>query len=142
MLDMVPSNLADLATAVRPVGSRVTCSPPVLDTDADFLVLVPAPRLALAQYTLRDEGFTAGTDNEYSDPEGEAPRFFASRKGVVNIILTADLDFYNAFMAATAVAKRLNLPNKADRVALFQAVLYRSASDEDFAALRLGEAAD
>ena len=61
MLDMVPSNLADLATAVRPVGSRVTCSPPVLDTDADFLVLVPAPRLALAQYTLRDEGFTAGT---------------------------------------------------------------------------------
>mgnify|MGYP002714479640 CR=1 FL=1 len=135
MLDMVPSNLIDLATAVRPAGSRVTCNPPVLDTDADFIVLVPAPVLALAKYTLRDEGFTGGTDDEYKDAEGAAPRFFAYRKGAAKIILTHDLDFFAAFTVATAVAKRLNLLDKADRVALFQAVLYRKASAEDLEAL-------
>lgn len=45
-------------------------------------------------------------------------------KGDVNLIVTQDNKFYDRFMAATSVAKRLNLLDKADRIALFQAVLY------------------
>lgn len=38
-------------------------------------------------------------------------------------------DIYDRFIAATAVAKRLNLLDKADRIALFQAVLYANGGE-------------
>jgi hypothetical protein len=42
----------------------------------------------------------------------------------VNLIATSDGDFFRRFLAATQVCIRLNLMNKEDRIALFQAVLY------------------
>ncbi|MNF99067.1 hypothetical protein D3C84_819530 [compost metagenome] len=42
----------------------------------------------------------------------------------LNLIVTFDPEFYRRFMAATGVAKHLNLLDKQDRVTLFQAVLY------------------
>ena len=63
--------LLGLCLECHAVGSRVTCDPPVMDTDRDMLCLVK-----------------------------------------------------DRFMVATRLAKRFNLQAKADRVALFQAVLY------------------
>jgi hypothetical protein len=46
-----------------------------------------------------------------------------------NLIVTDDLEWHRRFVAATSIAKRLNLMAKADRIALFQAVLYGMPSD-------------
>jgi len=54
-------------------------------------------------------------------------RFSSYEKGNINLIVTEDYGFYNKFIAATSVAKRLNLLEKDDRVALFQAVLYANS---------------
>jgi len=112
----------------RAVGSRVTCNPPPTDTDYDILVYVPhdlpAPGGSLLCFESswsppsdwKKEGFTG--DSMY--PDG----FESYRKGDVNLIITRNPDFWDRFIAATHVAKRLNLLNKDDRIALFQAVLY------------------
>ena len=49
---------------------------------------------------------------------------------MVNLIVTRNDTFFNRFMAASSVAKRLNLLDKADRVAVFQAVLYGNTTAE------------
>lgn len=107
------------AKRAEPVGSRVTVSPPPMHTDEDYLVLVgmftPVRRAMLRA------GFTAETQ-DYGDLFG----FSSWRSGEVNVIVTRTRAFFRAFMAATHVAKRLNLREKADRIALFQAVLYRN----------------
>lgn len=106
----------------EPVGSRVTCDPAPQDTDEDYLVLdsmidsIPA-KLEAAGFTVEGESeFYTGND---------AGGFVSYRKGNVNVICTSDGDFYQNFLTATALAKRFNLLRKADRIALFQAVLYR-----------------
>jgi len=57
-------------------------------------------------------------------PLNVADRFSSYVKKEVNLIVTEDPKFFDKFMAATSVAKRLNLLSKEDRIALFQAVLY------------------
>lgn len=114
---------------VEAVGSRVTCNPAPTNTDADFLVWTRgAPRLARVSGGLRRAGFVVGgsvpADMSCTLPSGSGLRFLSYRLGVENVILTADAEFYRRFMAATDIAKRFNLLVKADRVALFQAVLY------------------
>lgn len=103
----------------EPVGSRITCNPPPMDTDEDFLALVPDEGIAWA--SLEALGFETGTDAEY---DGMASNFISFKRGVTNIIVTSDIEWFAKFMAASHVAKRLNLRKKADRIAVFQAVLY------------------
>lgn len=112
------------------VGSRVTCNPPPLDTDQDVLVEVHSCNRIAMEDQMRQEGYTfegsAPTDvatglGDVMDPQ----RVFTSmRKGSMNYILTSDPDFYQRFTAATELAKRFNVLAKADRIAIFQAVLY------------------
>jgi len=111
------------------VGSRVTCNPPPTDTDQDILVLVDE----LQPFALK--ACAAGFDLAGSAPVEHwlttPTTLFASlTRGELNLICTETADFYNRFMAASSVAKRLNLMQKADRIALFQAVLYGAACDE------------
>lgn len=111
--------------AIEPVGSRVTCSPAPTDTDEDWLILmrsVPvgseAPKDIFAELGFRQDGnpeFYIGMENQFS----------SYRSGNLNVIVTADNSFFELFMTATALAKRFNLLHKADRIALFQAVLYQ-----------------
>jgi hypothetical protein len=118
------------AEQYRLVGSRVTCNPPPLDTDQDVLVLVEAHNLRAMEEQMRQEGYvfegSAPTDvaaglGDVMDPQ----RVFTSmRKGSMNYILTSDPDFYRRFTAATELAKKFNVLAKADRIAMFQAVLY------------------
>lgn len=110
------------------VGSRVTCNPPPLNTDQDVLCLVSDHSLTNMQGAMAFEGYvyegSAPTDVA-EGPNMDTARVFTSmRKGSMNYILTSDEEFYKRFLAATRLAKKFNLASKADRIALFQAVLY------------------
>lgn len=110
------------------VGSRVTCDPAPTDTDQDVLVLVDPEQWALyLEPLLRVSGFDKG-GSDVGDSSGylaQTPLSFQSYTfEELNLIVTFDPEFYKRFQAATAVAKRLNLLVKDDRVMLFQAVLY------------------
>lgn len=119
-------DLGPLPQNVIAVGSRVTCSPPPLGTDQDWLVLLSQEDYdAFAKSMLETKWEVGGSlipnDSNYLDP---SQRFNSFTKGDDNVIATASLDFYHRFLAASSVAKRLNLLIKEDRIALFQAVLY------------------
>ena len=114
------------------VGSRVTCNPPITNTDEDWLCLTSDWR-AFLNVAVRD-GYTVGG----SVPADELER----RKDIVmfnsmrrdrdnmNLIVTDDPEFAQRFLAATSVAIRFNLQSKEDRIALFQAVLYGNACEQ------------
>lgn len=110
---------------IASVGSRVTCDPPPTDTDIDYLALVPS--MSSADASLVDQGYVTTTDHEY---EGAESNFASYKRGNINVLVTDDDQYYAAFMAATHVAKRLNLMKKSDRICLFQAVLYRKEWSE------------
>lgn len=116
--------LIALGCTIRRVGSRVTCNPAPVNTDEDFLALVPFNVTKL----MRDDGFTQdGSPEFYTGNDNGGFRSF--RKGDMNIITTESTEFFDRFMTATALAKRFNLLEKADRIALFQAVLYGVDAD-------------
>lgn len=93
-------------------GSRVICNPPVMETDADFVVLDQAGVLNLRSWA------EATTDSEY---DGGTHTF---RLGEVNLIVVDDGDDFKRWKVATQIATRLNLTSKPERIALFQGVLY------------------
>lgn len=102
-----------------PVGSRVTCDPAPTDTDIDVLVRVKIRRpdaVAALGFDLDSSG------KHYEPSEGQ---FNSWRRGNLNLIVTDDREFYDRFALATHLAKAFNLLEKRDRIALFQAVLYR-----------------
>lgn len=119
----LPQQLLDIADivilAAAPVGSRVTCDPAPLDTDEDWLVQV----IGNPEQAMLAAGFTQdGSPQFYTG--NDAGGFRSWRFGDLNVITTEDRCFYELFLTATALAKRFNLLQKADRIALFQAVLY------------------
>lgn len=104
------------------VGSRVSCDPPPSDTDCDLLLLVDDYDGFVDQAV--DDGWErAGSKIDDATDSTRSP-FVSLVAGEFNLIVTEDKDFYRRFVAATRVATRLNLMDKGDRVALFQAVLY------------------
>jgi hypothetical protein len=120
-------SLADWAMLARRwsrVGSRVTCSPPVMNTDEDFIVLtkerIDAPLMACGFRLDLGVEFYTGNDNG---------GFRSFRRGDVNLIVTQEVKFYDKFELATHLAMRFNLLRKEDRIALFQAILYNVEVD-------------
>lgn len=111
---------------IVPVGSRVTCSPPPMDTDEDFLVLTSDMDATLKN--LQEFGFELDTTS-YS---GSTRSYFHSlRCGTVNYIVTTNPEWYDAFLTATYICKRLNVLDKTDRIAIFEAVMcMRSFADK------------
>lgn len=107
-------------------GSREICSPPVMDTDIDVMVKVRSKRFATALRKNGWEVFDKRGDKyaKSQNPNDHDNWFVSCRNGPVNIIYTESWPFFNKFHAAHRVAKRLNLTDKRDRIALFQAVLY------------------
>ena len=105
------------------VGSRVTCSPAPTDTDQDILVLVED--IEEWREGMIEEGFeVAGSIPADEKNVLGTDQFESYTKGDINLIVTSDAIFFSKFMAATHVAKNLNLLYKDDRIMLFQAVLY------------------
>ena len=124
MNDLATTFVHDFCGVVREwaeTGSRVICNPAPTDTDQDYIARVAdddKARSALNAMGYRIEGhprFYTGNDSG---------GFRSYRKGEVNLITTPDFEFYRLFCNATALARRFNLLVKADRIALFQLVLY------------------
>lgn len=121
--------IKSLCRRYEPVGSRVTCVPAPTDTDEDFLLLVDDGGIEILQEVLLGANYVRG-GSQIPDCQNIVPaesRFVSYTCGTVNLIITTSEVFFARFMAATAVARRLNLLSKADRIALFQAVLYGNA---------------
>lgn len=130
MMD-VHAALTKLGCVVEPCGSRVTCSPAPVDTDEDFLVVVPAEEAKVSAVVgvLSEGGFKWEGNQHYQSVA--ASDFMSWRKGLANFIVTASEEFAVRHRAATHVCKRFNLLNKQDRIALFQAVLYGNKWKDD-----------
>lgn len=110
------------------VGSRITCNPPPTNTDQDVLVLTDKdlferhlkPRLV--EHNFDNDGSDCGDICEYLGEEELTFQSFSH--GDLNLIITFSDQFYRRFLAATSIAKLLNIMPKDHRIALFQAVLY------------------
>lgn len=121
---MFPAYLKELCVHVVLVGSRVTCNPPPTDTDQDVLCLIDDSNLDKLLQALEQDGFQFDGSEHYANSLEEGEGFRSYRNGEINLVMTTEFDFYHRFMAATSIAKHLNLLKKDDRIALFQAVLY------------------
>ena len=111
------------------VGSRCTCSPAPTGTDQDWLVR--GPDVTTQQGSVRMEQWLAALDCSGWQRCGDGPEhsdypdtFYAYRSGEDNLIIAADSHFYDRFKVASRMCQRLNLLEKADRVMVFQGVLY------------------
>ena len=112
-------------------GSSYICNPPVLDTDEDW-VLYTSQHRALHK-ELEDRGYILSSKDAQGylatsdDLDGlfkPYNRFWAYRHKETNENLIV-VDQYLHFLqwkVATELAKRLNVTNKEDRVALFRAI--------------------
>lgn len=119
------------------VGSRVTCNPAPVDTDADFLIHLAEKEfegnsIQLFREELEHWGWEIGGSMPLDADHGNYPpetKFTSFTRGEINLIVTENALFFQRFMASTAVCKRLNLLEKADRIAVFQAVLYTNTTE-------------
>lgn len=123
--------ITKLFQRVEPVGSRVVCNPPPADTDADFLCLARLGTADAAERALKAAGYEHGGSEDplasiLCNPDQE---FTSYKKGELNLLVTESPVFFQRFLAATAVAKRLNLLKKDDRIALHRAVLYGNGGE-------------
>jgi hypothetical protein len=113
--------------AHHPTGSHYICNPPVMNTDRDMIFLVD--NKTVAGLELLTEGWT--TDwKVYSKTD-----FVSYKKSVdgtiLNVLLTEDKNYYDRFVLATNIAKRLNVLKKDDRIALFDAIVYGPEGEDD-----------
>ncbi len=113
---------AYLGLSPEPVGSRRSVVPPPADTDDDWLVIVNLEQLARL-YEVAEE--SQDPNRKPSMGDSDTPHFTSMRNGEVNLICTTKPDFYRRFMLAQGMCEHLNLPSKADRIAVFRAFLYR-----------------
>ena len=123
MNELAIIQLQGVGADCTPCGSRVTCDPPPTDTDQDYLVVVPdeSGKVGRVVDILHENGFAWEGSEHY---QMAADTFMSWRKGDVNLIVTRNPEFARRHKLATAICKRLNLMRKADRIAVFQGVLY------------------
>lgn len=99
-------------------GSSVICTPPVLTTDLDVMMLTKSPdRL----FTFLEENNWETNFNDY--PIEDMGLFRSFKRGVYNLLVTESTDYYSKFEEATKVATKLNLVNKKDRIYLFNYII-------------------
>jgi hypothetical protein len=132
--------ISDMVDRMQPCGSRVTCNPPPMDTDEDYLLLIgdkwpaganldviPADEREMElEMHLRANGWEMGGSLP-NDMKVEVPshvKFSSWTKDELNLIITTSEEFFRRHLAATHIAKHLNLLHKRERIMLFQAVLY------------------
>lgn len=131
---LMQPEIGTLHTSIIPVGSRVTCDPPPTDTDQDWLVLVKPDAYDAFCDQLQQSGWEVGGSRiPYDHDTREAEQHFNSfTKGDDNLIVTGSEVFHRRFLAASGVAKKLNLTEKWARIMVFQAVLYSAIPHPQF----------
>lgn len=130
-MSVAHSGALDGSAIIVKVGSRVTCNPPPTDTDEDYLVYVSD--LDEAVNALLGIGFEYSTSAEQVAKYlimGWPGSFKSLWFGDLNYIVTSDALFFERFLTATHVCKKLNLMNKEDRTLVFDAIRGGSYSDK------------
>ena len=112
----------DKVERIEYVGSRVTCSPPPTDTDEDILLYTTDKNTLVGDCI--EAGFILDGSTHATYPED----FVSLRNGQINLIVTDKNEFFNKFMLATHVCKKLNVMEKHNRITIFQAILYDTAN--------------
>ena len=114
----------DLITKVKdyfPSGSAVICSPPVLNTDEDWVVLFRdyIQQREAIDYMMKEGWVRDGKECK----SAEIDRSFASfRKGNLNLITMVSEHFYEKYKLSTKIATVLNLTDKSQRVSVFELI--------------------
>lgn len=115
--------------ALALTGSRAIC-PQVVGESSDHDYIAWVPNLTTAQKLLTDAGFVGGESMMTGEICPTTKFISLKRKSTtsppasVNVIATADEEFFKAYMLETRVATQLGLTVKSQRVQLFQAILY------------------
>lgn len=105
---------------IKLVGSRVTCSQYSDEAEYDHLVLCES--LDHTVTIFQREGFATNSSLEIK--YAGVPDFVSMRRGMMNLLITEEQQFFDKFMLATHVAKSLDVLDKQHRICLFQAILY------------------
>lgn len=120
--------VSNKALKVYQCGSRVTCNPPPMDTDADYLVLVKDidSFSELCDFLLKNDFYQGGSCiADEANTLLEHERFTSFSNAVkINFIITLSNIFYDRFVLATNVCKSINEMRKPCRITIFQAILY------------------
>ena len=114
--------LKAVSAEIEMCGSRVTCNPAPTDTDEDYLVYIPIEHAEKGHQIIELAGWELEGDDTYGTKM--ANEFNSYRFGDINLIVTHKYDFAEKHRQATAICKERNLLNKADRIAVFQEILY------------------
>lgn len=102
-----------------PTGSRYICNPPPADTDNDSVILVKdlqkAFKALVEDYWEVDGSYAATAE------------WMSFKKDIddvkENYIVMQDLERYGKWITATELAKKLNLLEKKDRIAVFEVIV-------------------
>lgn len=127
-----------LVLEVSHTGSREICSPAPTDTDDDYILLCEPEYLKELEIQLTKNKWVRGgsmhndlSDSPYEGAEVDRTSVFSSWKkqdgwneSKLNFIVTISPEFYQNFVLATRLAKKLNLLKKEDRVTLFNSIVY------------------
>lgn len=110
---------------IWPVGSRTICGAATPDSDYDFLVFShkPIPNVF--------DGLGFKLDDKDAHYEPSEGKFNSWRRNHINLIATRNQNFARRFIIANETAKHLSLLRRADRVVLFQAILYGVSPSHD-----------
>lgn len=123
------ADLEGLGCEVTRTGSQEICNPPPVGSDIDYLVWVPSSDLlGYVVNCLSGHGYNWEGDVHYQEVGKSS--FMSWRNVEMNFIVTANEVFKKRHKAATAICKKLNVMDKADRVAIFQAFLYGNVVEE------------
>ena len=113
----IPEYLSPFLVKKQLVGSRAICVPPPTDTDMDFLCLSKGEEYEqMLQAFLESDGFKQ--DGHY-----DLSNFQSFKKGIMNVILTHDVEFYDKFIIAMLVCKELNVLDKKKRIAVHHLII-------------------
>lgn len=128
----LPEIITPFAISWHPTGSRYICTPEPEGTehDRDFIVRIEETELSTIEELLAEDGWRNGGSAE-EDEDFVSYKKVASDGITDNLILTHTKSYYRKFLAMTTVAKRLNLLDKADRVALFRAGLHSECDEQN-----------
>ena len=122
--DVIATLRRDASCNVEMCGSKVTCDPPPEGTDTDYRVEVPDndKTVNLVVNLLHTAGFEWESNEHYQLAARDG--FMSWRRDDVNFIVIANPELNRRHRLATELCRKLNLMKKADRIMVFQAILY------------------
>lgn len=103
-----------------PTGSRHILTPPVTDTDEDYLIYSGPYQLGVF---LERAGFDDEAETAPGAYDTSNNKFTSWRRGDLNLIVTNDREFASLYQVATQICAKFNVQDKADRIAIFEAIV-------------------